>query len=521
MRVLIPILRPDQGFHVTTAVNMGVAYAHLGFNVDFLMCDMDRHYCPVHIYNGDILFDKCGSCPNSVADITQYIHELVQAHNLQQQITLIPLSSLISPKYHLHSYTSINVDEMFDEALRYRDLSHSSLDDINSLDSESFNDFVLPPYYSESFSNERLTFEDLFDYSDFTSSISKTLLLSRLIKNKDYTLRVEHAVKNLLYTTTYDLCILWNGRYAAQKTMLRLARHSNIKVFIHEIGFLNESLSFVQSFSMDEHITVRSLGLDTNWITRRMISTSIQLNLSKSDYFSPKLTASSNAHSYYPSPIIISETKSLHDHVTSDTFCIFLSSPDELSSTYPFDFTEFERNTVLALIPYLSTNVIVRFHPRSVNSLLKSKIYNGVYWRFYLELQELSKLHPFNISIHPPSSTLTSYEILTSRPYASLALFNTMAAELPGFGLTSISHHLSRLAPYASHAIFGLNVESAVSEIMTILPLLIKSPPEIDLMRSLFQSYLSDIGERSLPFGCDSTSSNPFDYWATLASKLI
>jgi len=522
MKVLVPILRPDQGFHVSTAVNLGIALASIGSNVDFVFCDMDNHYCPVHIYNGDTLFDKCGSCRSSVSEMSEFITEHIKQKQLSQYIQLIYLSNFISTPTDHSLYTSDNIASIHDEAISFSASNVSYDIEVRPTQPFSFNNFVLPPYYSESFSNERLTFEDLFDYTNVSMSVAKSLLISRLIKNKEYSNRVEHAFTQLLSVTSYDLCLLWNGRYAAQKSMLRLARANNIRVKIHEIGFLNNTLSLIDSYSMDEHITAKSLFLDLNWTTRSMISPDLSSTITKSDYLTPKLTASSNAHSYYASPINLCSSSLLPHHQTSNLFCIFLSSPDELSSTYPFDFTQLERNTVLSLIPHISSDIIVRFHPRSVNSLLKAKLYNGVYWRFYLRLLELKNNHPHNIYIYPPSSPLSSYEIIRTKPYASLALFNTMAAELTAFGLTSISHNLSRLSSYSTHHLHSLNAVEAVSDILTVLSSNRNTYPDIVEMRTLFRAYLSDIADRSLPLqdGTTDTSSVP-DYWLLLAQSLL
>ena len=184
------------------------------------------------------------------------------------------------------------------------------------------------PSFSESFSNEGLTFEDL-KHGNFQklSTESSQKLVSKIEKNfmivKRSTLQF-----NFLFQITISLLVCFTTDDLLHiRPFLCYSEESSIPTLIHEVGLIDETISLNVNHSLEEELVMKHLKLDPLHLSYP--NSSKYFGLTKSKYFMPKLSGSATAHSYYTSnPIDHSLTQSNIDII------IFLSSPDELSGTY-------------------------------------------------------------------------------------------------------------------------------------------------------------------------------------------
>lgn len=480
MSLLVPILRPDQGYHVIYAVKSALEIYKSGTDVIFLFCTDVHSYCPVHIYSSDL----CGTCSLSIKILLSIISEYISKNSLPKP-TIIFSSDIVSKSPNYSQLAS-----EFTEAFQIKQIPRYIA---NESSNNKLNRNLFHPSFSESFSNEGLTFADLkLGKAKAFSTDSCKKLISRIDRNFMIVKRAALQFNFLFSNYNITSCLLYNGRFAAHKTFLMLLRESSIPTIIHEVGLLDDTISLNLDHSLEEEIVMKHLKLRPKHLS---YPNSLKFfGLTKSKYFTPKLSGSATAHSYYQSNPID------HSRAQGDTdIIIFLSSPDELSGAYPFDFTELERDFVSKLISnYPELRIVVRFHPRSHRSLKASKLVEGTYYRFFDSLVQISRKNKSRLTVIDPSSSASSYSLLAHPFSLAVCLFNSMAAELPILGKISVAHSLSRLAPFASHVLNSYNVDDLVEEASSLLK-------NLGAKRDMPQPFLDYVANYSIPLSEDSS----------------
>ncbi len=457
--ILVPILRPDQGKHV--ALDLQIIYACLakGQNVRAVICDTEGQYCPVHDYNGDPYLQKCGTCKASILRLHDILSALSREFKGQLDIAwLSAFDNAIDTYFYPSRHNWLNKISRTTFELRPSSIDYSGIDDM-----------LLPPYVSETLSNTGLTLEDLNPMESVDDKPSK-ILEERMELNRGLSLRIEKHFESLLEGVSH--AYIFNGRMAAQKTVLRCCRKKGIKAFIHEVGFFADTFTVYPGYSLDEHVPlqprshfVRSPTYSSNE------STGICEELK--ELLVGKLSSATRNHSFYSVAQLLniqSPRQIIHD---KPTISLFLSSTDEISSVYPFDQSKYERLLVKHLAKRLSQgtlrnaiNVYIRFHPRSARQLERAKLCRGAFYRFHEELCK-SADNNCNIVVLSPDRDISSYALLRSTDIA-ISLFSVIAAEAGCFVPLTISHEYSRASPFTHLSIRGVDPEAGAESLINI-----------------------------------------------------